>query len=33
MMHKQGKTAQQIRAGILKGDWKQFDLQTAATIQ
>ncbi len=31
-MHKQGKTAQQIRAGIIKGDWKQIDLQTAASI-
>jgi hypothetical protein len=31
-MHKQGKTARQIRAGIIKGDWKQIDLQGAATI-
>ncbi|MFY9561799.1 MAG: CYCXC family (seleno)protein [Terriglobales bacterium] len=31
-MHKQGKTARQIRAGIIKGDWKQLDLQTAASI-
>jgi hypothetical protein len=31
-MHKQGKTARQIRAGIIKGDWKQVDLQTAASI-
>jgi hypothetical protein len=31
-MHKQGKTARQIRAGIIKGDWKQVDLQTAAGI-
>ena len=31
-MHKQGKTARQIRAGIIKGDWKQIDLQTAASI-
>jgi hypothetical protein len=31
-MHKQGKTAAQIRAGIIKGDWKQIDLQTAAMI-
>ena len=31
-MHKQGKTPQQIRAGIIKGDWKQIDLQTAASI-
>jgi len=31
-MYKQGKTAQQIRAGIIKGDWKQIDLHTAASI-
>jgi len=31
-MNKQGKTARQIRAGIIKGDWKQIDLETAATI-
>jgi hypothetical protein len=31
-MHKLGKTAQQIRAGIIKGDWKQIDLLTAASI-
>jgi hypothetical protein len=31
-MHKQGKTAAQIRAGINKGDWKQIDLTTAASI-
>ncbi len=31
-MHKQGKTAQQIRAGIIKGDWMQVDLNTAASI-
>jgi hypothetical protein len=30
--HKKGKTATQIRAGIIKGDWKQIDLQSAATI-
>ncbi len=29
---KKGKTAAQIRAGIIKGEWKQIDLQTAATI-
>ena len=29
-MHKQGKTARQIRAGIIKGDWKRIDLQTAS---
>jgi Protein of unknown function with PCYCGC motif len=27
-----GKTASQIRAGIIKGEWKQIDLQSAATI-
>lgn len=31
-MHKQGKTARQIRAGIIKGDWKLVDLEAAATI-
>ena len=31
-MNKQGKTARQIRAGIIKGDWKLIDLDTAATI-
>ena len=31
-MHKQGKTAQEIRAGIIKGDWKLVDLATAAGI-
>jgi Protein of unknown function with PCYCGC motif len=31
-MDKQGKTAKQIRAGIIRGDWKQLDLQTAANI-
>jgi len=31
-MHKQGKTARQIRAGIIKGDWKLIDLSTAASI-
>lgn len=30
--NKKGKTAAQIRAGIIKGDWKQIDLQSAATI-
>jgi len=32
-MYKQGKTARQIREGIIKGDWKQFDLQTAASLE
>ena len=31
-MYKQGQTAQQIRAGIIKGDWKLVDLSTAASI-
>jgi hypothetical protein len=31
-MHKQGKTAHQIRRGIIAGEWKQVDLQTAAAI-
>ncbi len=31
--HKQGKSAAQIRQGIIKGEWKQVDLQAAATIQ
>jgi hypothetical protein len=30
--HKKGKTAAQIRAGIIKGEWKQIDLQSAAAI-
>jgi hypothetical protein len=30
--NQKGKTAAQIRAGIIKGEWKQVDLQTAATI-
>ena len=29
---KKGKTAAQIRAGIIKGDWKQIDLQSASAI-
>ena len=32
-MHKQGKTARQIRASIIKGDWKQIDLANAASIE
>ena len=31
-MNKQGKTARQIRAGIIKGDWKLIDLDNATTI-
>ncbi|HET9408103.1 MAG TPA: PCYCGC motif-containing (lipo)protein [Candidatus Sulfotelmatobacter sp.] len=30
--HKKGKTSGQIRAGIIKGEWKQIDLQSAAAI-
>jgi hypothetical protein len=30
--HKAGKTATQIRAGIIKGDWKSIDLDAAATM-
>jgi len=30
--HQKGKTATQIRAGIIKGEWKQIDLQAAAAI-
>jgi hypothetical protein len=30
--NKKGKTAAQIRAGIIKGEWKEIDLQSAATI-
>ena len=32
LLHKQGKTAKQIRAGIIKGEWKTVDLQTAGSI-
>jgi Protein of unknown function with PCYCGC motif len=31
--HKKGKTAAQIRAGIIKGQWRQVDLQSAALIE
>jgi hypothetical protein len=31
-MYKKGKTAQQIRAGIMKGDWKLIDLGAAISI-
>jgi len=30
--NKKGKTASQIRAGIIKGDWKSIDLDSAAAI-
>jgi len=33
MQHKKGRTAAQIRRGIIAGDWKQVDLQTAANIK
>ena len=32
LQNKKGKTAAQIRAGIIKGDWKQVDLAQAASI-
>jgi len=31
-MHQKGKTATEIRQGIIRGDWKQIDLTTAASI-
>ena len=30
--HKAGKTATQIRAGIIKGDWKQINLEASASV-
>jgi hypothetical protein len=30
--NKKGKSASQIRAGIIKGEWKQIDLESAAAI-
>ena len=30
--HKKGKTAAQIRKGIIAGDWRQVNLETAASI-
>src|SRR5262245_42159213 len=30
--HKKGRMAKQIRAGIIRGEWKQVDLQSAASI-
>jgi Protein of unknown function with PCYCGC motif len=30
--HQKGKTAAQIRKGIIQGEWKQVDLPTAASI-
>jgi hypothetical protein len=32
LMTKQHKTAAQIRKGIIAGEWKQVDLQSAANI-
>ena len=32
-MYKKGKTAKQIRKGIIAGEWNQVDLQTAASIR
>jgi hypothetical protein len=31
-MYKQGKTARQIRAGIIKSDWKSIDLDKAVSM-
>jgi hypothetical protein len=33
VMYKQGKTPEQIRAGIIKGEWQTIDLQKAASIE
>jgi hypothetical protein len=33
MQHKNGKTARQIRQGIIRGDWKSVELDTAAEIR
>ncbi len=30
--HKKGRTAAQIRQGIIKGEWKQIDLEAAAAV-
>ena len=30
--HQKGKTATQIRAGIIRGEWKQIDLESAASV-
>ena len=30
--HQKGRSAAQIRSGIIRGEWKQIDLQAAATI-
>src|SRR5437879_12238827 len=31
-MHHKGKTAAQIRQGIIKGEWKSVDLESAASM-
>jgi len=31
-MHEKGKTAAQIRQGIVRGEWKQVDLKAAASL-
>jgi len=31
-MNQKGKTAKQIRQGIIAGEWKQVDLETTAAI-
>ena len=31
-MHKKGKSAAQIRAGIMRGEWQDIDLEKAASI-
>jgi hypothetical protein len=31
-MHQKGRTAAQVRKGIIRGEWKQVSLATAASI-
>jgi len=31
-MHHKGKTVAQIRQGIIKGEWKSVDLESAASM-
>lgn len=33
VQYKKGKTATEIRAGIIKGEWRQIDLHSADTIE
>jgi hypothetical protein len=33
LAYKQGKSARQIRAGIMRGEWKTIDLEKAASIE